>query len=128
MRSRIMSEECYTVIACRWGWSNNGFEVLLNTTDLEEAQEKAEWYADYRGGKYGAGVFNKEGKQVYHSSSSYGENKIHTNWRMNMFESIGNWLVGGNLEQGNMPTEGEIHDKWLHEKKMQEVHQSRQII
>lgn len=79
----------YAVIACRWGWINNGFSVMCATNDLEKAKREADVCAYYRGGKYGVGVFDSGGKQVYHSASSYGEKELHTNHRIDAFESVG---------------------------------------
>jgi hypothetical protein len=79
----------YAVIACRWGWINNGFSVMCVTNDLEKAKREADEYADYRGGKYGVGVFDASGKQVYHSASLHGEKELHINHRIDAFESVG---------------------------------------
>ena len=93
----------YAVVACRWGWINNGYDILLVTTDKNRAIEKAEWYADHRGGKYGASVYDSDGKEIYHASSSYGEPTMENNNRIDMFERIGN-QISGEIEMGEEVT------------------------
>lgn len=112
---------CYAVLACRWGWINNGFDVLRVTTDLTEAIAVAEAYADYRGGKYGVGVFDPSGQQVHHAASCYGEKELHNNWRIDTFERVGG-LVSCAFESGEEPDMERAKRRWEEGVRMEEMY------
>lgn len=112
---------CYAVVSCRWGWSNNGFEVLEVTPDLTKAIASAESYSDYRGGKYGVGVFNSGGKQVYHASSIHGEKSLGSNWRIETFERVGAF-VSNSFEIGEEPDMDEAKRRWEEAKRMETLY------
>lgn len=101
----------YAVIACRWGWLNNGFAVIGVCADFDKAKQDADEYADYRGGKYGVGVFDANGKQIYHASSLYGETELHTNHRIEAFESVG-CFVYCRMEDGKELEIDKIKDRY----------------
>jgi hypothetical protein len=102
---------CYAVLSCRWGWINNGFDVLRVTTDLAEAIAVAEAYAEHRGGKYGVGVFDASGKQIYHAASIYAEKELHNNYRIDTFERVGG-LVSCAFECGEEPNMELAKRRW----------------
>lgn len=112
---------CYAVLACRWGWTNNGFDVLRITTDLPEAIAVAEAYADYRGGKYGVGVFDGGGQQVHHAASLYAEKQLHTNHRIDTFERVGG-LVSCAFEASEEPDMERAKRRWQEGVRMEEMY------
>ncbi|MFT3989965.1 MAG: hypothetical protein QM680_01010 [Luteolibacter sp.] len=117
---------CYAVVACRWGWENNGFSILLVTTDLAQAIRKADDYADHRGGKYGVGVFDGEGKQVHHAASSYREKSIHRNHRMDTFELVGGEVVCA-FETGRKPDMKEARRLWEQGVAVEKAHAENEL-
>lgn len=112
----------YAVIACRWGWINNGFSVMCVTNDLEKAKHEADEYADYRGGKYGVGVFDASGKQVYHSASLYGEKELHHNYRLDTFESVGIAACRA-FELGEEPSMTTLRERWEENRVYEKIHE-----
>lgn len=79
--------------------------------DFDKAKQDADEYADYRGGKYGVGVFDANGKQIYHASSLYGETELHTNHRIEAFESVG-CFVYCRMEDGKELEIDKIKDRY----------------
>ena len=112
----------YAVIACRWGWTNNGFSVICVNNDLEKAKRVADEYADYRGGKYGVGVFDASGKQVYHSSSLYGETELHHNYRLDTFQSVG-IVACRAFELGGEPSAKIMRERWEENTVYEKIHE-----
>ena len=88
----------YTVIAYRWGWTNNTHYFVACTADADKACNLAREEADDRGGKYGVAVYEwaDETSFVLHEyhPSTWGEDKPHHNDRIDMFHSLGHDLHG----------------------------------
>ena len=85
--------------------------MLYLTPDKDRAILEADAYAAYRGGKYGVGVFDQFGKQIYHAPSVYGETKIHRNHRMDTFEMVGGFMVCA-FEQNEEPDMDRAKRRW----------------
>lgn len=87
----------YLTIAYRWGWINNHHYIVYCGPDETKAVAMAESETSYRGGKYGCVVFrfNDDGteyEQIHYSNSLWGEEKLHHNCRIDMFEELGHRL------------------------------------
>jgi hypothetical protein len=83
----------YTVVAHRWGWLNEHHYQVGVTQDADRAITLAEAERDDRGGKYGVVVLEWSDettcKQYAYYGSVYGEQALHHNPRIDMFEGIG---------------------------------------
>lgn len=88
-----MSDPIFIIKAYRWGWLNDHQYDVAVCTDEGRACELAREEADDRGGKYGVQVVCWNGetssRPVAYFASSYGESEPRHNWRINMFESLG---------------------------------------
>ena len=76
----------HSVIAYRWGTTNDHSYPVGAYPDFESAKAAADGECEYRGGKYGVSVFvggNAGGEgvleRVYHAPSIAGEDKPETN-------------------------------------------------
>ena len=83
----------YTVVAYRWGCTNDHFYQVGQTADLDCAIDLADDEADGRGGKYGVAVYqwdnDTDHQRVHYAPSAYREDAPQTNPRLSMFQSIG---------------------------------------
>lgn len=83
----------YTVVAYRWGWTNNSFYLVGATSALSRAIELADVECECRGGKYGVAVYawksDEDYERIHYSPSSYGEDAPETNYRIQMFSDVG---------------------------------------
>lgn len=100
----------YIATAYRWGWINNGSYNVVITTKRHIAVSMAEGEAAGRGGKYGVEVRECEdggstegvvvGEVIAYFPSAYGEKAASMNYRITLFEMVGNRIVP-ERENGN---------------------------
>ena len=87
----------HSVIAYRWGTTNDHSYPVGAYPDFESAKEAADIECEYRGGKYGVAVYvgGKAGdirdnhQIVYHAPSLAGEDKPKHEFAIDMKELIG---------------------------------------
>jgi hypothetical protein len=84
----------YTVVAYRWGWTNESPQTQFCTTaDVDRACAVADEVADNSAGKYGVAVYAwpKDNERTLHKyiSSIYDEDEPYHNPRIDMFNGIG---------------------------------------
>ena len=100
--------DTYFVVGYRWGATNAGHIFLYCGQDLDKAVCRADWYTNYRGGKYGCAVYRldefpqMQGEDdeepievlVHYSPSGRGENEPYVNKRIELMEKVGCHVVG----------------------------------
>lgn len=92
-----MSAPIYIATAYRWGWYNNHNYLIYVGTDKAKATAMADAEAGDRGGKYGCVVCEytedaegaMQSKEVAYFPSVYGETRVHHNYRIDFFKSLG---------------------------------------
>jgi hypothetical protein len=88
----------YHVIAYRWGYLQES-HCLLSSPSLDDCIQVAEYYPEYRGGKYGCAVYKSPpveqamegegmGEPVHYSPSIHGEKLPSYNHRCDVFNTV----------------------------------------
>lgn len=114
-----ITKPIYVVVQYRYGRMNHGPDVVLVTTDEDQARQYAESEQEFRGGKYALEVQRwndgdtvSDPETVAYFPSAYGEKCAHVNPRMIAHENIGS-TVTQEIEMGN---DGRSLPRWLVEK------------